>query len=280
MSVYSQVVVGTDGSVTAQRAVRRAATIAAGLDAPLLVATAYTRARPEDLGPRSQRAHEPGIEASFGFGYIGAQETAQEGAFVATRAFPSLRVDTITPQGDPADTLLELADDKADSLLVVGGQGLGASGIFLLGNVPNKVAHHAVSDTLIVRTTTDRPEGAPHSVLIGSDGSPTATIALDQGLAVAKALQADVTIVAVGRKDWATDVLAEGAARASAAGVTATTEHHEGDPAAVLVERAAAHDMLVLGNRGMTGVRRFLLGSVPNKVSHHVVTDLLIVKTT
>ena len=37
MSVYSQVVVGTDGSVTAQRAVRRAATIAAGLDAPQTV---------------------------------------------------------------------------------------------------------------------------------------------------------------------------------------------------------------------------------------------------
>ncbi len=154
MSVYSQVVVGTDGSVTAQRAVRRAATIAAGLSSPLLVATAYMRARPEDLGPRSQRAQEPGIEASFGFGYIGAQETAQEGAFVASRAFPSLRVDTITPQGDPADTLLELADDKDDTLLVVGGQGLGAK---LLDRALG-YAREQSSKAIILETTDGLPE--------------------------------------------------------------------------------------------------------------------------
>ncbi len=280
MSVYSQVVVGTDGSATAQRAVRRAATIAAGLEAPLLVATAYTRSRPEDLGPRSQRAKEPGVEASFGFGYIGAQETAQEGAFVASKAFPNLRVDTLTPQGDPADGLLEFAERDKDTLLVVGGQGLGASGIFLLGNVPNKITHHAVCDTLIVRTNTDRADDAPHTMLIGTDGSPTATLALEKGLQVARMLSATITLVSVGRKDWAEDVLAEAKAMTDAAGVQATTEHHTGDAAAVLLERAAGHDIMVLGNRGMTGARRFFLGSVPNKVSHHIGIDMLIVKTT
>jgi len=38
-------------------------------------------------------------------------------------------------------------------------------------------------------------------------------------------------------------------------------------------------DLLVVGNRGMSGARRFVLGSVPNKVSHHCPTNLLIVDT-
>lgn len=280
MSVYPRVIVGSDGSVTAQRAVRRAATVAAGLGAPLLIATAYLRARPEDLGPRSQRAGMRDLESSFGFGYIGAQETAQDGAGVAARTVTGLTIETATPHGDPADALLELAEATPGCLLVVGSQGLGASGIFLLGNVPHKVIHHAVGDTLIVRTASDRTDGAPESVLIGTDGSRTATRALDQAVAVAGALKASITVLSVGRAQWATDVLAEATARVEAAGVPVTTEHHAGDAAAVLVERAVDHGLLVLGNRGMTGARRFLLGSVPNKVSHHITADLLIVKTT
>jgi nucleotide-binding universal stress UspA family protein len=278
--VYATIIVGSDGSVTAERAVRRAATIAHGLSAPLLVATAYTRSRPEDHGSLSQRARESGSGEVHGFGFIGAQETAQDGAAIASKAFSGLQIDTTTPQGDAAGSMLELAEDNPDSLLVVGGQGLGASGIFLLGNVPNKIAHHAVSDILIVRTSGDRGEDAPSSVLIGTDGSKTATKALDQGVAVAKALHAAVTILAVGNASWATDVLAEAEERLAKSDVAVTTEHHEGDAAAVLVERAADHGLIVLGNRGMTGARRFLLGSVPNKVSHHVAADLLIVKTT
>ncbi|WP_370324560.1 universal stress protein, partial [Euzebya sp.] len=110
--------------------------------------------------------------------------------------------------------------------------------------------------------------------------SRTATKALDRGVAVAGALGAPRPGRAVGRASGAEDVLAEAAARVREAGSAVATEHHDGDPAGVLVDRAVDHGLLVVGNRGMTGVRRFLLGSVPNKVSHHVTADLLIVKTT
>jgi nucleotide-binding universal stress UspA family protein len=46
------------------------------------------------------------------------------------------------------------------------------------------------------------------------------------------------------------------------------------------VADAGGYDLLVVGNKGMTGASRFLLGSVPNKVSHHVGKSMLIVKTT
>jgi nucleotide-binding universal stress UspA family protein len=55
-----------------------------------------------------------------------------------------------------------------------------------------------------------------------------------------------------------------------------------GDPAEALIEVAEAEgaDLLVVGNRGMAGARRFVLGSVPNKVSHHCPCSLLVVRTT
>lgn len=277
-SPYPQVVVGTDGSVTAQRAVRRAATFAHAFGVPLLVTTAYTRVRPEELGPLSEQARLPDNIAAFG--YIGAQETAQDGAAIATRAYPDLEVDVGTPEGDPAEALLEFTAQRADSLLVIGSQGLGASGLFALGNVPHKITHHAVGDIMVVSTSKEREEDAPHRLLVGFDGSRTAKLAVERAAAVAKGLNASVTMLAVGREDWATDVLAEGEAMLKSVGVPVVTERQEGDPATVLVQRAADFDALVLGNRGMTGARRFLLGSVPNKVSHHVTADLLIVKTT
>ncbi len=53
-----------------------------------------------------------------------------------------------------------------------------------------------------------------------------------------------------------------------------------GDPATVLLDEAErGYDLLVVGNKGMTGAARFLLGSVPNKVSHHAPCALLIVRT-
>jgi nucleotide-binding universal stress UspA family protein len=56
-----------------------------------------------------------------------------------------------------------------------------------------------------------------------------------------------------------------------------------GEPSVALVEAArdGGYDLLVTGNRGMTGITRFLrLGSVPNKITHHLPCNLLVVKTT
>lgn len=56
----------------------------------------------------------------------------------------------------------------------------------------------------------------------------------------------------------------------------------EGEAADTLINAAETEgaDLIVVGNRGMSGATRFLLGSVPNKVSHHAPCDLMIVKTT
>lgn len=72
------------------------------------------------------------------------------------------------------------------------------------------------------------------------------------------------------------------AARHRESGVDIEAMSAEGDPAEVLIEEAerGRYDLLVVGNKGMAGVTRFLIGSVPNKISHHSHANVLIVHTT
>jgi nucleotide-binding universal stress UspA family protein len=78
-------------------------------------------------------------------------------------------------------------------------------------------------------------------------------------------------------------VLDEEAERIKANGVSVVqTYAREGDPADAILDVAEETnaDLIVVGNKGMTGARRFLLGSVPNKVSHHAPCNVMIVRTT
>lgn len=54
-----------------------------------------------------------------------------------------------------------------------------------------------------------------------------------------------------------------------------------GDAADAILDVAEEQgsDLIVVGNKGMTGATRFLVGSVPNKVSHHAPCSVLIVRT-
>ena len=65
-------------------------------------------------------------------------------------------------------------------------------------------------------------------------------------------------------------------------GVDVNTVARQGDPADAILDTAEEQnaDLIIVGNKGMTGAKRFLLGSVPNKVSHHAPCSVLIVRTT
>lgn len=120
-------------------------------------------------------------------------------------------------------------------------------------------------------------------LLVGTDGSRTASRAVDRAVEVAAAAGASLTILSAGHPDKAGAVVEAEARRHADAGVELDTKVVDDDPVAALVDTArdGGYDLLVVGNRGMTGVTRFLrLGSVPNKVTHHLPVSLLIVKTT
>jgi len=119
-------------------------------------------------------------------------------------------------------------------------------------------------------------------ILVGTDGSKTAARAVDRAVEVAGTLGSTLIIFSVGSAERAQQVVKAEADRHVGSGVDIRTETADGEAAIALVERAQRDDveLLVLGNKGMTGAARFLLGSVPNKVSHHSPVALLIVRTT
>ncbi|HEV2361465.1 MAG TPA: universal stress protein [Acidimicrobiales bacterium] len=121
----------------------------------------------------------------------------------------------------------------------------------------------------------------PSRVLVGTDGSATAARAVQRAVEVAAAASASLTILSVGDRSRAENVVSAAAAEHASAGIAIDTVVRDGDPVEELVASAGSgdYDLLVLGNRGMTGLSR-LLGSVPGKVMHRLPCDLLIVKTT
>lgn len=119
-------------------------------------------------------------------------------------------------------------------------------------------------------------------ILIATDGSPTATHAAEVGVTLAKAAGAEAIVLHVGDPGDGKKVLAEAGKAFGASGATISTRTVSGDPADMICEVAEREgvDLIVVGNKGMTGTKRFLLGSVPNQVSHHAPCNVLIVKTT
>ena len=117
---------------------------------------------------------------------------------------------------------------------------------------------------------------------MGTDGSATAARAVERAVDVARIHDASLTILTAGKGERAQHVVAAAAAAHDGSGVAIDTRVVDQDPATALVSVAeeGGYDLLVTGNKGMTGARRFLLGSVPNKVGHHIPCSFLVVRTT
>ena len=123
------------------------------------------------------------------------------------------------------------------------------------------------------------------TIVVGTDGSEAARQAVRDAAGLAAQLGGSIELVsayAPGSREDLEATLREAAAEVAAAGVPVRTHHREGDAADAILDVAEERgaDLIVVGNKGMTGARRFLLGSVPNKVSHHAPCSVLIIRTT
>jgi 3-phenylpropionate/trans-cinnamate dioxygenase ferredoxin reductase subunit len=186
-------------------------------------------------------------------------------------------------EGTPGESIVAAAKKHDADLIVVGNRGMGQATRFRLGSVPDWVAHDAPCDLLIVDTTGrggPRDPAPPYSrILAGTDGSGTATEAVRRAFTLASVYAGTVTLVHVG-DPLVGAIKLEEVAGAKPEDVEVERRTVQGDPAERLCELAEQEDvqLVVVGNKGMAGVRRFL-GSVPNKVAHEVPCDVLIVKT-
>jgi len=134
-------------------------------------------------------------------------------------------------------------------------------------------------------------------IVVGTDGSDTAALAVEQAAELARRFGATLHVVSAfppsvrdplpddGGEQTSThaeEVVGAAVEALRAAGTKVEGHPEMGDPAEVVIEVAERldADLVVVGNRGMTGIKRFLLGSVPTKVSAYAPCDVLIVKTT
>jgi nucleotide-binding universal stress UspA family protein len=137
------IVVGTDGSETATRAVVEAARLARALGAELHIVSAIDL-RPSALGALSGEFVMPAGDEGDDL------ETTLAAAAEAVGA-DDLPVRTHAASGNPAEALLEVAAAVAASTIVVGNRGMrGATRV--LGSIPNTVSHRARCNVLIVST--------------------------------------------------------------------------------------------------------------------------------
>jgi len=147
--MFQRIVVGTDGSDTATEAVRTAVELAKLSNAKLEIVSAY-----EPVPQSRLRAEESGVSGDISH-TINPREDVQ---FVLDKAAgeakrENVEVVTHPREGDPADAILDVAEENDADLVLVGNKGMTGARRFLLGSVPNKISHHAPCDVWIVKTT-------------------------------------------------------------------------------------------------------------------------------
>jgi nucleotide-binding universal stress UspA family protein len=147
--MFESIVVGTDGSETAGEAVRQATQLARILGARVHVVSAY-----EPTGSARLREERRRVPEDMQW-MVNPREDVERALGEAASSLGELGVEVATyaRQGDPADAILDVAEEQRADLIVVGNKGMSGAKRFLLGSVPNKVSHHAPCTVMIIRTT-------------------------------------------------------------------------------------------------------------------------------
>jgi nucleotide-binding universal stress UspA family protein len=147
--VFTRIVVGTDGSETAGQAVKEAIDLAKLEGAQLNIVSAYApvaarRVKDEQSGAPADVQHEIGPREDVNLVLDAAAAAARK---------EGIEVQTHPVEADPADAILNVAEQTNADLIVVGNKGMTGARRYLLGSVPNNVSHHAPCSVIIVRTT-------------------------------------------------------------------------------------------------------------------------------
>lgn len=205
----------------------------------------------------------------------------------------------IADSGDAAESIILTAEESHADLVIVGQRGMTATPSFLLGGVSQKVATYAPCSVLVVK----EPMAKLDRILVAIDGSEAAHKAVEFLARCPFKEPVEVRIVTVwpssrsetwgipigtaGRSELKQVVEEKGQELLRAiTGECAPESHHittellHGDPAFAILDAAVRHQaqMIVIGSRGMKAIKRFLLGSVSEKVLVHAPCSVLIVR--
>ncbi len=147
--MFNRIVVGTDGSDTAANAVRQATDLAKRTGAQLSIVSAFApvsgrRVAGEKLDAPADVQYEIGPREDVNLILDAAAASARK---------EGVEVKTHPVEADPADAILNVAEETGADLIVVGNKGMTGARRYILGSVPNNISHHAPCSVMIVRTT-------------------------------------------------------------------------------------------------------------------------------
>lgn len=278
--MYETILVPTDGSAHAERAARHALSLADAFDATVTVLGVA------DLQRAGGAFSAGGVDDEF----RDRVETEAASAVERTAALAEDRVsvETAVVDGDPAEAIVDYADEGAFDAVAMGTHGRRGLSRLVFGSVTRYALRHTTRPVLTARETDADPVTDYGDVLVPTDGSDAAAAAVDHGIAVAEAFDAtlhavhvvDLGAMATGsgvepptdqieRYTEAGEAAVEAVAeRARGEGVDATTTVEHGFPTADLLEYVDEHgvDLVAMGTHGRAGIDRVLLGSTTERL--------------
>lgn len=252
VDVFARIVCGVDTSDAAK----------AALDQALRLATPTSKVVAVSVG-ETQLAVHAGILAPQ------AEEEIEGDARAALEYADARAVATKLVHGRADEMLLAVAADDDATLVAVGSHEVGRSRGLFLGSVATRLVHDAPCSVLVARAT-DEPARFPRAIVVGVDGSASSAAAATVAAELGARLGADVSALAAGAAAMDLD---ERELASSALPLERSGER----PVPALVEASDAADLLIVGSRGLRGVRA--LGSVSERVAHHARCSLLVVRT-
>lgn len=297
----TKIVLATDGSPQAERAARMAFTLSSKIGAELHVLCvgqvpgAYIPAETEILDYEFwEEMRQFAREEASGRLQEEVRKIEDEGGKVERSHVAVGRADA---------EIVRLAEEIGAQMVVVGSRGLGPLRRAVLGSVSNSVVRHAHGSVLVVRAN-DEDTHLPGRVLLALDGSNEAEAAERMALEICASTGSEIHILSVVeteayrpypgpefREGWEVDLerakhhartfLDEHAQRIKAEGVkVGETKLALGDADREIVRFAEGMhaDLIVVGSRGLGGVRRALIGSVSDSVVRHAHCPVLVVR--
>lgn len=257
LSAFSKILVGIDGSEESREAARQAAAIAEG---ELTLLAAYDTA--------------PAIVGGTGF-YVpdysdmdlqrdAAKEALERARDDIAESLPAGKI----VRGQSTMALISELEREEDTLIAVGSHGVGRMAGFLLGSTTTEVIRKASCSVLVARRRRES-QAFPNKIVVGIDGSQESAAAYVSARLLADRFEAEL---------W--PVVARGGKSIDRRLVNAIVEHHReelaDEPVTALLAASADADLIVVGSRGLHGLRA--LGSVSERVAHQANSSVLIVR--
>lgn len=295
--MYDRILVPLDGSVESLAALAFVKHLA-----PRAIRLLRVEANDHLLVPPSITGVEPGWDERFG---QRIEEDLEAVAGPLRDAGQHVEVDVRF--GDASSEIIAAAEDA--DLVVMTTHGRGAAGRLIFGSTADRVVRHGTTPTLLIRRGGhEGQQPAPTRVVVPLDGSPLAEAALPEAVRLASVLGVPVRLVrVVSADDVLATVRAEGrgngppdddayerarlategnaesylAARASAIraeDLTVEAELLRGTPAFALLDAIRAEDVVVMSTHGRGGYRRWMLGSVAEKLVREAAAPVLLVR--